>query len=385
MNDAFSWRAAFGLQVPFLLGAFVLVARYIHVPQVPVVDAQGVPLSTRQKLKRIDWLGSALLVSGVGSLLILLSILSTGGDEAGRMPGFSDRRVLSSTIVLACSVVAFLLVESLVVAQPILPIHLLKLRSPACISAVYFVSSCAYYSLFFYYPLYFQAVRGYSASQAGLRIMPLAIFTASGSVGAGLIMKATGRYWWLQTCAGILPVFSMGSLIFWTPTWPGRLGEFTSVCPAGLGLAAMYTTLIVACMASVPRKDFATANGLIYLCRTLGQVIGVGVAGAVMQAVLVAQLRKRITGPGAFEIIGHIQHSIAYIDTLPPKLAQAARLSYADGLRVVFIGVTVLNFVAWLCSLGIEERSIDGPAAVNKPASAAQEPQPVRGEGEVAA
>lgn len=40
-----------------------------------------------------------------------------------------------------------------------------------------------------------------------------------------------------------------------------------------------------------------------YLFRTTGQVIGVSLSGAVLQAVLLKNLRQRITGPGSEQII----------------------------------------------------------------------------------
>lgn len=39
-----------------------------------------------------------------------------------------------------------------------------------------------------------------------------------------------------------------------------------------------------------------------YLFRTTGQVLGVSLSGALLQAVLTRKLRERITGPGAIEV-----------------------------------------------------------------------------------
>ena len=50
------------------------------------------------------------------------------------------------------------------------------------------------------------------------------------------------------------------------------------------------------------KEDAAVATGIIYLFRTTGQVLGVSLSGALVQAILTKQLRKRITGPGAFEV-----------------------------------------------------------------------------------
>ena len=39
-----------------------------------------------------------------------------------------------------------------------------------------------------------------------------------------------------------------------------------------------------------------------YLFRTSGQVLGVSLSGALVQAVLIRQLREEITGPGSKEV-----------------------------------------------------------------------------------
>ena len=355
INDAYSWRSAFGVQVPFLLVASILIARFIRIP----MAEEHKNRSLWQKLKRIDFLGSALLITGIGGLLFSVTALGNPVGLGGAMPSIADKQVWIPGVVSLVSIVAFVMVEAYLVAEPVLPVRLLKIRTPACISAVYFITSCSYYSLYFWYPLYFQAVRGYSASAAGLRIVPLAVASAVGSLGAGLFMKATGKYWWLQTIGAFLPIFFMGQLAFWTPTYPGKVGEYLSIVPAGLGLSAIYTTLLVALMAAVSRAEFGIANGMIYLFRTLGQVIGVGATGAAMQVVLARLLRQRITGPGADKIISDIQHSIASIDSLPPDLQQAARLSYSDALRVVFIICAALNILSFAFCLPIEALSID--------------------------
>ena len=46
------------------------------------------------------------------------------------------------------------------------------------------------------------------------------------------------------------------------------------------------------------RQTFAVT----YLFRTSGQVLGVSLSGALLQAVLTNKLRERITGPGAIEV-----------------------------------------------------------------------------------
>lgn len=46
-----------------------------------------------------------------------------------------------------------------------------------------------------------------------------------------------------------------------------------------------------------------------YLFRTTGQVLGVSLSGALVQSVLLHQLRKRITEPGSSDVSGEVDMS----------------------------------------------------------------------------
>lgn len=59
---------------------------------------------------------------------------------------------------------------------------------------------------------------------------------------------------------------------------------------------------------------FKWYHTVTYLFRTTGQVLGVSLSGALVQSVLLHQLRKRITGPGSSDVSGEVDMSgfIAY-------------------------------------------------------------------------
>jgi len=133
-------------------------------------------------------------------------------------------------------------------------------------------------------------------------------------------------------------------------------------------------------IASVTKEDLAVATGITYLFRTSGQVLGVSLSGALLQAVLTSKLRERITGPDAVDIIENIRHSTSIIPDLSPSLRHAATQSYADALRIVFICQTAMNFICFLCCLPIQENPLPGTheeqeAAHRKRASSCSEDQ----------
>jgi hypothetical protein len=99
----------------------------------------------------------------------------------------------------------------------------------------------------------------------------------------------------------------------WLAILPSGFG-FASVITAGLSESRLYSVLprrydanfcaafAVAIIASVDRADMATATGLTYLFRYVGQVVGVASSASLLQAVLNTELHKRFTGPGSSKV-----------------------------------------------------------------------------------
>jgi hypothetical protein len=90
-----------------------------------------------------------------------------------------------------------------------------------------------------------------------------------------------------------------------TSLWNDDTSEFHlwfDIVPQAFGMASLITTTLIAMIASVRKDDMAVATGITYLFRTTGQVLGVSLGGAVLQAVLIQKLHARITGPGSAEV-----------------------------------------------------------------------------------
>ena len=111
-------------QIPFLLLSMVLVTLKVNI-QLPFnVQSQ----STYDKLRRIDWLGSLTLVSGVGCLLLGVS-LKTAEDIPWSRP-----LVWGLLIAGFVSFVLFVLVEARWSAAPVMPMRLLMKRTPMAVA-----------------------------------------------------------------------------------------------------------------------------------------------------------------------------------------------------------------------------------------------------------
>jgi len=134
--DTIGWRWCFLLQVPISIVALVLGWLVIVNPP------RGVDLSGGWKVvwERIDFAGALLLVTGLSIQLVGLSL---GGND---LP-WSNGWVVSSLVGSFALLGAFLLVEAMTTAIPIIPPKMLKGRLPVAVQIANVCTGLAAYAV----------------------------------------------------------------------------------------------------------------------------------------------------------------------------------------------------------------------------------------------
>ncbi|KAH9053744.1 MFS general substrate transporter [Lactarius vividus] len=365
ISDRFGWRWAFLIQLPLFFVSSLLSSIFLR------YTTPGEGKSSKEVLKRIDYGGSATLLVSVLSFLVFLSAR------------YNDERpweALGVILPLALSVIfliAFVLVELCVASEPMLAPFLLRQKMPVLNGlSTFFVANCTFIVMYFF-PMWFQTVGLTNASTAGsyfrLHLLPNSISMSCGSMFAGWMVHRTGKYKLLNLIFGAFP-FLAASFITQIREDSGPAQLWFSIIPLGFGNAVVLQTMLVALLAHLPRSQMAVGTGFVQLFRGLGQVSGVGVGSALFQYTLSAELRKRIQGAGADQLINRIRHSATLVASLPPETQRAARDSYAIALRAVFIMAAFSTAVAFIVRLPIPEKSLDHQPP-KEPVSSATEPR----------
>ncbi|KAK2466351.1 hypothetical protein APHAL10511_001993 [Amanita phalloides] len=348
VNDTFGWRAAFQMQIPLLVFSIALVAIKVNI----VLPHEVQNRSLTDKLRRIDFLGSLALVTAVGTFLLAFSL------KASEEMHWSDPLICGLFITSIISTVLFVVVEKHFAPYPVMPVHLITQRTPLSVSVANFFASITAYSM---------------ASAPGIHssnmldpfrdrfTMCLFISPLSDS---RMLPNPALIYYPIQS-QSLLEVFVLddGKIIrIDTGIVSNERRSQPSCCflerKNALGVASLITTTLIAMIAAVYKEDMAVATGITYLFRTTGQVLGVSLSGALLQAVLVEKLQQRIKGADAAEIIYMIRHNVEVIPNLSPSLRHAAVNSYADALRVVFIGQAAINVLSFIACIPIQENPL---------------------------
>lgn len=179
LTDAFTWRACFGINVPVGVVAVAITAIWMKDPY-PNPDVE---LSVRNKLRRVDPFGTLLILPCIVCLMIAL-------QWGGNRYGWGNWRIVLLFVLFVVLVIGFAYVQHRQQDKAILPPRILKNRTVlastlfgCCTNGMLAVTE-------YYIAIYFQGVRGYTATKAGILGLPMIAGLAVAS-----ILSAFGTTW----------------------------------------------------------------------------------------------------------------------------------------------------------------------------------------------
>ncbi|KAI4203496.1 MAG: hypothetical protein LQ350_001834 [Teloschistes chrysophthalmus] len=335
LADLFSWRWAFLAQAPMCALAFVSVALILHLPKKESV-------SWKTKLARVDFLGAFVLVSAV---FMLLLGLDRGSNVSWKLP-----ITIASLCISFPLFVLFILVEQRFATEPFAPGRIIWDRSLVACYFCFFFSFGGYLSVMFYLPLFYQAVNGYTATQASILLLPTICAGVCGSLFGGLLMQKTGKYYWLTVVAyamlfcGVLIILLCSDFLI-NNTYAISVG--LAICGFGNGIGV--TSSLIGLISNAAQKDQAVATACSYLFRSLGSIVGLSLSATIVQQSLRSQLENRLNNTeDAQEIVQRVRQSLDYIKTLPPDVKDIVRACYSNSTRDGFALMLGIVFFSML-------------------------------------
>jgi MFS family permease len=261
--ENWSWRWIFFFNVP-LCAVFI----------VKVGAALDLPFARREV--RVDFLGSALLVAAVSSLVLSAS-------WSGPNNGWTSPTTLAFGALAVVLAAAFLMCERRA-AEPIIPLRLFS--SPVIrVCTVTGCSSMVLTSLATaFMPLFLQAVTGASPTQAGLLLLPNVFgMTAAATLG-GRFTKRTGLYKPLIVFGTSL---SVGSALCFTQlgTAPTRIGiGLFALLLAGAATGFSQPPSTTAMLSAADPRDTGAISSTTICLRNLSATLGLALMGALFSS-----------------------------------------------------------------------------------------------------
>ena len=320
LADYVNWRFAFVFQAPLCLIAMLSVYFALKLPR-KEVENWGT------KFRRIDFLGSAILILAVFALLL--------GLDRGSNDSWTNPVALVPLCLFAPLAFLFVFIEFKVAIEPIAPRHIVLERSLIACYLCNFFAFAAWMAIIFYLPLFYQAYFQYSASSAGLGLLPAILASVAGSLSGGLVMQRSGRYYWLTAVAyttsalAVIPIV-LGTGLLATSVYGISIGLVFSGFGNGIGI----TTTLIGLIANAAPEDLAIVTACSYLFRSSGSAIGLSLASTVVQQSLRNQLGNKLKSGGEAEnIVRNVRQSLRNINDLSPGLQAIVRECYATAIQ----------------------------------------------------
>ena len=259
-TDGPGWRWIFFINLPVGIAALVITTLNLKIPLI-------------KREHKIDFLGAALVVGAVTTLLLYL-------EWRGKEYGWTEPWAL---VLLASAVGSGVCCSSWCrarAAEPIIPLRLFRGGVYRIGVLFSFLTGIAMFGGIIFLPVYLQAVKGYTATESGLAMLPAVAGILASSIMAGRILDRTGRYKKFPIFGAttlIVSLFLLSTIGVDTPYW--QLATYMLLF--GVGLGAQMQTLLTAIQNSIDPQDMGAATGSVTFFRQMGGAIGVAAFGAV--------------------------------------------------------------------------------------------------------
>jgi EmrB/QacA subfamily drug resistance transporter len=378
------WRWVFFVNVPIGVAAFV--ATFLVVPDI-----------RPGRRHRLDLVGVAL--ASLGLFAITYGLIEGQRYEWGGITGWlTIPGILGAGLVLLAAFVIWEARQD----EPLLPLGIFRDRNFSLMNWVSFAVAFGMLGLFLPLTIYLQSVRGMSALEAGLTILPMPLVSMPLAPLAGRLSDRFGGKYVLMFGTAM---FALG--MGWVDLSAGPTSTWRDFLPglvlAGVGMGCTFAPMVTVAMQSIQPQMAGAASGLLNTTRQLGGVLGSAVVGAVLQyelarslhdqaviraAALPPELRQRFVDGFASAVKGGLQVGRGESGTvqqaagsLPPLvLQQLQQLShdvfaygFIDAMRpslLVGVAVLLMGSISCLAAQRRPGKGLDQPAdAVGRPAA----------------
>jgi EmrB/QacA subfamily drug resistance transporter len=364
--DSISWRAAFFVNVPFLLIALWAMRQ---VPETRDEEASG----------KFDWLGSLVVAVAVGGLAF--------GTIRGQQSLWTST---GAFVALAVGAVATVLFPILMLKRrnPLVPPSLFRSRNFTVTNISTFVIYGALYISLSFQGLFLIGTLGYNPPAAGIAGLPGVLFLALFSTRFGKLAARYGPRLFMAVGPLIMALGLLYLVRFPAGSEPWILGtgEGQSILPPGsyfvdllpsllifgIGLMVMVAPLVGALMTSVPKHNSGVASAINNAISRVGAPLAGALIFVAVASSFYGAIAERV--PDVDTASPEFRQEVSPLNVpeeADPRVVDAARVASTDAFHLsamVAAGLLLLG-------AGVNAVGIRNPKKVAEPEEEA-EPRP---------
>ncbi|WP_333601087.1 MDR family MFS transporter [Flavobacterium sp.] len=257
--DHFSWPYIFYINVPIGIIATMLTLSFVRSPK----------YGEKLKANQVDWIGIVLLSAFIGSLQYVL--------EHGQQDDWYNDSTITALTILSFFGLFFFIWRQLTYKHPIVNLKVLKDSNLRVGVVMSFIMGFGLYGSTFIIPIYTQSILGWTATDAGLLLVPSSITVA-------FMMPMIGKL--IQRGVPQTYLVALGFLAFFIFTYwmhnmmtpdTGEEYMFWPLIVRGLGLGLLFVPITTLSLSALKGKSIGEGAAFTGMMRQLGGSFGIAI------------------------------------------------------------------------------------------------------------
>lgn len=344
----YSWRWIFFINIPVGIITWLLVRKFVEdPPYLKRLKGAGV---------KLDYIGIALLVLGIGALQILL--------DKGQEDDWFGSRFITTLVIMAIVSLVSLVVWEWFQKTPIIDVKMFKSFNFASASLMMFMLGILLFSSLVLMPQFLQTLLGYTAELAGFALSAggLVLLVEMPIIGQ-LTTKIQARrlisFGWLALSVAMFYSTRRIDLLI-----SFRAATFLRIVQV-IGLGFLFVPITLAAYVGIPPEKNNGVAGIVNFMRNMGSSVGTSIVTTMIaRRSQFHQLRlvenARIDNPNFINMAnGLAQHymnagkgrheasATAYASIYRSLQAQAASLAYIDTFMLLSVFAAIMFVISF--------------------------------------
>lgn len=331
-----TWRWCFYINLPIGAVAIAVAMLVLRLDNQKLDEPASGLLG---KIRQLDPIGNLVFFPGV---ICLILALQWGGSTYN----WGNARIIVLIILSGLFFIAFIGVQIWKQDAGLMPPRIVKQRSVAAALVFGFLQGCGMNVTIYFFPIWYQAIKGVNAVDSGLRLLPIILSVVIVSIISGIFVSKIGYYTPFFIISSVLTPIGAGLLTTLTPTiGNGKLIGYQILFGIGLGSGVQQPQNVVQTV--LERPDVSSGAALVMFVRFIGPTIFLPVANNIFLNQLISrltnlpnispatvvnsgaiELRKLVTGDDLNTLL--LDYNAAIVDVLYIGAAASAATIFAS-------------------------------------------------------
>jgi MFS family permease len=343
-TDHVSWRWCFYINLPIGGVAIFGIVFFFRSPKRAIQNSVGFS----ERLKEFDPFGTVVFIPAVICLLLAL-------EWGGTKYSFANGRIIALFVIFGILVIAFIGIQFWKGDTATVPPRIMNQRTMIGGSLFIFCFGASFFLFIYFIPIWFQAVKGTTATESGIRTLPFLLANTIMVVVSGALVTKIGYYtpfiWaavvFMSVGAGLLTTLDVNS---GTGKWIGYQIIY------GIGGGLGFQQSVMAAQTVLGLNDISIGTAIMLFVQLFGGAIFVSAGNNIFNTRLVSNLLKQVPDLDPQIVISAGATGLRKV--VSAQDYPAVLLAYNDALIKAFQIGLILSCLSAIGAAAVEWKSV---------------------------